>query len=509
MEKLTPEEKKRQLAIEELLGYEGNFLKQLIVIRDVFAKPLLSSSTTIEESRRFTFHDTLFGNYNVLANHHKRMLKAVESTRSADDHYLFPESNLIGDILYHSFDALIDPYVRYVSNHVFAEYLYKLECHKNFAFLQFIEQQESIEKDFRLTLKGLLLSPIVRVAKYDLLFTTIMKNSPEDQRSSFHKLNGLLADLLYKINEATRKSEGEQRLLEIKHGLKLRRSSSLSKSHRISQILPDDAALLYEGSLDLVNRIPPITCKVFLFSTSLLVTRERTNTSDSTSEFTLLDKAIPLHMLKLGSANRNSLNSASQPTIFSSIRHQISSGSYHYYQRRWNSDTTGKTTTTISDNVSVPSDDDGSSTYSGGAYTMSGLKLRHRIKNIKKRMRNGKTTSLSYKKSNSHSPSSPTLHKQQQTTATRVTSPHIMRPRVLQFYHLANPTQTYLFDCPSTDERLVWKNKIKSVLPNPDDGPFVLQYLVTIDNYSTLKNVNGRYAIGCGTIWCTLPFSKF
>lgn len=517
------------------------------MIRDVYAKPLLLSTTTIEESRRITFHDTLFGNYHVLANGHQRIIRELESTRhDATHHHLFPDSLIIGNILSKHFKKLIDPYIRYVSNHVFAEYLYKLECHRNMAFFHFITEQESLEKDFRFPLKSLLLAPIARIGKYKPLLNTIIKNSLEEDRVSLCQLDTLVSDILQKINGAAEKALVEQRLLEIRHGLKLRRSTSLNNSnnnnnnhrHRLSQILPDDVHLVHEGTMELRNRLPPTTCQVFLFSNALMITREKINATDSTSEFTLLDKPIPLHMLRIGGGGRrkrrgggrqrsdgsyssnsssssgsflvNSSSSSSQP-----ILRQLSYPGKQ--QRRWNSES-GKSLSTVtrltSDTSSLRSaseeEDDDEENVVEEIYTISGLKLRHRIKSIKKRMRRRVTTS--------DITTSNTTNTTTTTSTTSVTVPllspsssftkHVMRPRILQIHHLADPTLTFMFECASTNDRLEWKNKIKSLLPNPDHGPFGLATLVRNSNYSTFRNVNGRYAIGCGTIWCSLPFSK-
>ncbi|KAG2196867.1 hypothetical protein INT47_011387 [Mucor saturninus] len=511
LEDLTAQEKKRQLAIEELVSYEENFLKQLFVIRDVFARPLLSSLDIIEEARRFPFHDTLFGNYHVLANLHRKMLRDLEGTRDKST-FLFPDSRCIGDLLLKHFKKFTDPYIRYASNHVFAEYQYKLEWDKNTAFVAFIEQQESIEKDFRLPLKDLLVTPIIRITKYVLLFTTILKNSPLlEHHASFLEISLFLPDLLHKINEAIRNAQSEQRLMEIKYALRVRRLSIPSQKHRISQILPDDAVLIFEGSLELINRIPPIMCQLFLFSNALFITREKSST-ENRLEYTLIDKAIPLYMLKLGhgtsrlssrSKTSTSSTSSQQSTIFSSIRHQLSSGSYHH-QRPFNEQVTP-------DAMSVRSDD-GSSTYSA-IYTISGLKLRHRIRTIKQRIKRKNKTSAYTAKSMmapASSSSSPTV--------IRVASPRgtgggggggggVIRPRLLQISHLADPNLTYLFECDSADIKLAWKNKIKSILPNPDLGPFELELICSKPNCSALRSVEGRFATGCGTIWCSLPFT--
>lgn len=468
----------------------------MIVIRDVFARPLLSSLTTIEEERRFPFHDTLFGNYHVLANLHKKMLRDLEATRDKNDN-LFPDSKLIGDLLLKHFRKFTDPYIRYASNHVFAEYQYKLEWNKNMDFVSFIQQQESTEKDFRLPLKDLLVTPIIRITKYVLLFSTILKNSPNNHHASFQEMNSFLPDLLHKINEAIRNAQAEQRLMEIKYALRVRRLSIPSQQHRISQILPDDAILIFEGSLELINRIPPIICQLFLFSNALFITREKSSTENRV-EYTLIDKAIPLFMLKIGHGassslssrlkNRTSSTSSQQSTILSSIRHQLSSGSYQHTVTRG---------PVNPDAISIRSDD-GSSTYSA-IYTISGLKLRHRIRTIKQRIKRKNKTSAYTKSSLIVQPPAP----------SRTASPRgVVRPRLLQISHLADPNLTYLFECDSADIKLTWKNKIKSILPNPDLCPFELEPICSTPNCSSLRSVNGRFATGCGTIWCSLPFSK-
>lgn len=450
----------------------------------------------------------------------------MESTRDLTNHHLFPDSNRLGQILLIHFKHLIDPYIRYASNHVAAETLYRLESDRNPAFVSFIEHQEALEKDFRLTLKGLLLSPIVRMAKYHSLFSTILNNSPPEHRHAFLEINCLLDDILDKINEAIRNAEADQRLSEIKRGLKPRRISSLRSKNRLSQIVPDDATLIYEGTLELVNRLPPITCQVFLFSNALLITREK-STAENGLEYTLLDKSIPLHMLKLGSnsfssKSRNSNASSQQFNIISSIRRQLSStsASFQFDRRRCNSENMTRPINTFhqdtmdsQDTISIKSDDGSSSTYSG-IYTISGLKLRHRIRSMKQRIKrkNKVTYPATANASNRHSlpihlqPSSNTTL----NPNTRIASPRgIIRPRLLQLSYLADPALTYLFECPDADTKLVWKNKIKSMLPKQDQGPFALDNICSSSHCSTLQSVDGKFLISCGTIWCLLPFSEY
>lgn len=513
---MKPTEKKRQLAIEELENYENNFLKQLVVIRDIFARPLLLSQTTIEESRRYSFHDTLFGNYHILANHHKKFVRELDSLRDVNNYNLFPDSITIGGLLYKHFSKIVDPYIRYVSNHVFAKYQYNMEYSKNLSFVRFIEEQEAIEKDFRIPLKGLLISPIVRMAKYDLLFNTILKNSEQDERDNLIKTISLLGDILHKINEATRKAEAEQRLMEIKFRLRVKRPS-IRYQHRLQQVLPDDVGLLFEGTVYLTKPppLPSTVCQLFLFTNVLIITRKRT-TADGDVEFILIDKPIPIYMLKIGkaSAYRSKITSHRQSSLLSSIKKQY----YHQHYRSHSDNSSNRFVTMTTAMETNVQSDEGSSIYSD-VYTISGLKIRHRIKTMKQRIRKKSKSPSAYHattpttpttsattntSSNFNMPSS--LLQKSATYPSRTDSPHILRSRLLQIYHIADPNLNYLFECPTTENRLMWKNKIKAVLPDPNDGPFGLELICRNLNCSQLQSVNGRYATGCGTIWCSLPF---
>lgn len=508
------------------------------MIRDVYARPLLSSQTIIEESRRYSFHDTLFGNYHILANHHKKILRDLESTRDISHHNLFPDSNTIGQLLLKHFTRLKDPYIHYVTNHVFAKYQYTTEFNKNVSFANFIEHQEALERDFRMPLKGLLISPIVRMAKYDLLFNTILKNSEQDQRDILIELIALLVDILHNINEAIRNAEAEQRLIEIKFGLRVRRPSMRYESD-LQQILPDDATLLYEGTVDLCKPppLPTIPCQLLLFKNALFITRKR-YIADGEEEYLLVDRPISLHMLRIGKISRSWRVPTRQPAnILSSIRRQISGSGTYYHHRRCNSENNRVSTTASAmaqeatmadDGISIHSDDGSSSTYSA-VYTLSGLKIRHRIRTIKKRIRQKNKTVPTFR-SNTSSNIGNTIKKKNSNTSTfidspasnmispllkksasypsRVDSPRIIRSRLLQISNMADPNLTYLFECPNVDSRLLWKKKIRSALPDPDLGPFGLETICRSANYTSLQSVNGWYITGCGTIWCSLPFSK-
>ncbi|RCI00398.1 hypothetical protein CU098_001288, partial [Rhizopus stolonifer] len=336
----------------------------------------------------------------------------------------------------------------------------------------------------------------------------------EEEQTCLIQLIDLARNIVHTINEATRQAEAEQRLTQIKVGLRVRRPSIRRHSSRVPQIVPDDATLLFEGQVDLIKAppIPPAQCQLFLFSNALVITRKR-NTPDGEEEYTLVDRPIPLHMLHMEKVSRlSSLRTVyQQASILSSIRRQFShSGSYgsthsrrRRFHRRWSSNRQA-----VSDVISVPSDD--SLSISLTIHTISGLKIRHRIKTIQQKIKRttSKTVPLPEKSASfsfNRNQTTPLLQKSA-TYPSRANSPHMMRSRLLQISHMADPNLHYVFECPSVENRLSWTSKIRSVLPNPSYEPFALEALCATSNYSSLHSVNGKYATGCGTIWCSLSF---
>ncbi|KAI7904423.1 uncharacterized protein BX663DRAFT_504996 [Cokeromyces recurvatus] len=520
---LPSRERKRQLAIEELIHYEENFLKQLAVIHNVYEQPLIMSKVTIEESRKYSFHDILFGNYHILASYHKKMLKELQSIKESHKYTLFPDSITLGNVLLKHFSKFKDIYIRYVSNYIAAKYQYSLEYKNNIAFACFIKQQEAVEKEFRIPLKDLLISPIIRLPKYDLLLSTILKYSEEDQDKTLIQTIALLTDILHKINEATRIAETEQRLEEIKASLVIKRRPSIKYQNKLQQIISDDVTLIFEGTVNLIRSPPilPTTCQLFLFNDSLLITRKRTMLNGK-EEYVLIDKPIPIHMLKIENISKRTISMRQQGNVLSSIRRQLSG---NQQLRRYNSDSTGLKVlpkATIdreqqkedisfgnhNDTLNMESDD--SSPIYSDVYTLSGLKLRHRIRVIKQRIsKKNKEANSTFNNSNSHiknTTSSPLLQKSASYPFSKDASCVIVKSRLLQISHMAYPGSNYLFECPTLDNRLKWKKAITSILPNPNFEPFSLKLLCSTSNYSSFQSINGMYATGCGTIWCTLPF---
>lgn len=383
------------MTIEAFLNNEQRYLNQLISIRNSFSLPLLSQNT-IEPSRRSSFHDTLFGNYQLITTLHENIIQDLITEITGQNHILFnPSSTHLGDLIYSNIVTWKEPYLRYASNYAFATYYYTLEYNRNTAFARLMDDQQQQDNDNNVPLIDLLGLPITYIPTCLELLKAI---STYD--FSIDRCVVFMTDLLQSMQEANRVATAEQRLLEI-------RQSQPSA--------PDD--LVYEGAADLVvsshKNKPILRCHLMLFTHALWITRQITNVHGET-EYVLVDQPIPVAMLRV-------IVSQQQQTF----------------------------------NMDDQSDEGSISTaYSS---SISGLRIRHRIRRIKQRI---------------HHPAKKTHHKL--GAVTRHTLPPSFSSsdsRWLQIGHIADPHIVYTFSCMN---RLEWLKKIKSVIPDPEAGPFQL-----------------------------------
>lgn len=470
---------------------EQGYLKQFNFVRENFAIPLLESQTTIEQDRRYQFHSSLFRNYLLLSSFHLEFHQKLEAIREPGT-FLFP--NEIADIILQHVKLLEEPYIRYATNHVFAIHNFKMECNKNVAFANFVTEQQNINKDFRLPLTNYLLVPTQKLGKYRLLLTTLLKYL-EDQEEChiLLEIDQLLNSILHKMNEATRDAEAEQRLYDIKLGLRVANRRTTSTTFKFPHhLLSENATLLLEASLTYWTKlsIATSTCHIFLFSDKFFITRTKILDSGMT-EYTLIERAIPIAMLQFSPKSRSRILTQ-QGTFLSSLRHQLGS------------------TSNYPSHIPSPTSlsDDASSTYST-VRTISGLRIRHRFRRMKNSIKRHSSVSVGPSKHLYGKKGLDKLQQQQDMVPQRMASPHVVRSKHFQIYHKAYPDLSYHFECNTAEDRQQWRSMIKSVLATPNNGPFDLRGICSVPNGSNLPKVNGRYPTGCGTIWCTLPFSEF
>lgn len=407
----------------------------------------------------------------------------------------------IGATILRQVSRFMEPYVVYAANHVKAAYVVSVEARRNYQFHRFLETQDASELTRRLGLRHYLTLPTLRIGKYRLLIKAIYKHTTdESDQLALGAALAELCDVLARMNDATRRSEIEKRLLQIASSLTIPQHVPTS----MKQILPSHASLIREGRLFLARSAHSFTvtpCHLFLFSHMLVVTRP--HNSDIQETYVVVGQPIPLHMLHVYSPS-------SPRSLARRLSSRIASSPQQSLGRK--------------DSSSNSSD-----------HTFTGLYIRARLRRFRQSLRRNPQTvpvlnndqdTLPSPRSLTQRPASPALINKRRpafrsmtpdNSASSSSSSSIRlathRFRTLKITHLGNPECSFHLACSTLEERDRWYEWLASVsLPLQENGPFQLQTICEVLTGSSRQSINvggsTMFPTGCGRIWCTLPFGK-
>ncbi|KAI7872023.1 hypothetical protein BDF14DRAFT_1755396 [Spinellus fusiger] len=454
---LSTMEFKLQAAIAELLMSEEQYIHDLSVLHTIYAEPILQDTSCIEDIRKQKFHNIVFSNYLIISEMHQQ-LKIDLACQWDQDSGLFKDR--VGSILHQHISTYIEPYLLYASFYPRGAYVVTSETHRNSAFAEFIQQQDGQECTRRLGLRHYLTLPTLRIGRVRLLIEAVLKYTQiEEERESIEAALKLLCSLLSQMNEVSRQSAKETRLLQIVSSL------SIPYHYHLSQCLPHHPVLLHEGPLHLTRIGRTFTntpSYVFVFAHGLLITSRHVY-PNGYEEFILLSRPVPFLMLHVD-ALEDSLRRRLSLRAARPVLHLLSSLKHPLIESK-----------------------KGSSPLS-------------RIEQSIKRKKANSLLSVSsrLKRLSIELP-------EDLSSTTKLVRPS----RRLTFRHLGYLDETLHFVCSSVQEKLEWQKHLQF---NPSSsGPFVLDLLCDVPLIcSQPRRVSGLYRIpmGYGRIRSTLPFER-
>lgn len=162
-------------------------------------------------------------------------------------------------------------------------------------FLQDVEKKAECRK---LPFRHFLVLPVIRLQRYPLLLSAILKRTPEDHpdHAFLTECDGKLRSIAATMDEETAASEKRLRLQQIHDTLRCK-PSEIELVHQL-RILEPGRQLLYEGALTRRSNtgVETINLWVFLFDNYFLMTKPKNN------EYHLSKRPIPLELLHVADA---------------------------------------------------------------------------------------------------------------------------------------------------------------------------------------------------------------
>lgn len=300
----TPiKEIKRQEAMCELIYTEEDYVRDLNLLDDLFAKPLLTAQC-IEPERRASFCSQVFGNYLTITELHRQMYRELRDhqlTSLEDGGFV----DALGNILLKYVDQFMQAYTDYAQHFIFAEYTAKQEMAHNMLFQNFIREKEKQAEMRKLPFRHFIILPITRLQRYPLLLDAIYKKTDDDVPEKQK-----LAQCIECVTKVAK--EMDRLMLDAKQALRIRQIHDMIRFKpgydKVDlDLLNPCRKLVYEGPLKRRSSnliVDSVELHVFLFDHMLVMTKPAKKLQ-TIEAFTVSKKPIPLNLLMVEDVAEN------------------------------------------------------------------------------------------------------------------------------------------------------------------------------------------------------------
>ncbi|XP_033196749.1 rho guanine nucleotide exchange factor 2 isoform X2 [Bombus vancouverensis nearcticus] len=273
--RLSNAEKKRQEVINELFHTERSHVRALRVLSHVFHKPLLESQVLPLDQIQL-----LFSNLDEMLTIHSRFNQTMKRKKKEN-----PCVGDVGDLLLEMFDGENGEAFERAASTYCAKQQVALDAlrdrrRKDPKLNSFLNEIEANPLCRRLQLKDHILTGMLRLTKYPLLFENLAKFTPESnekERAAVLRSLDRSKEILSCVNQAVREAEDYQRLAEIQRTID--RSAFDKFDHPTVQEFKNlditKRKLIYEGPLQWrrteQNRAKPVDLHVVLLDDTILL----------------------------------------------------------------------------------------------------------------------------------------------------------------------------------------------------------------------------------------------
>ncbi|KAL0083844.1 CNH domain-containing protein [Phycomyces blakesleeanus] len=289
-EATSPEERKRQELIFELIYTEEDFVKDLRYVQNSWVKPLIKEDIIPDEERE-NFVQEVFWNLSDIEKVNGPFSDALKSLQEKN-----PVVGNIGDVLL-THVCQFDPFVVYGSHQVIGKFYFELEKKRNPVFLQFVQETERKPESRRLELNGYLTKPTTRLGRYNLLLREILKRTPEGSpdKETIPQVMEIITRFLVQLNSETGKAENRFNLEQISERLTFK---SLSDKVDL-KLLTEGRRVAMKGRMKRKGNSTSDASDLQLFLFDHYLVFAKVKMENHVEHYTVHLKPIPLELLSI------------------------------------------------------------------------------------------------------------------------------------------------------------------------------------------------------------------
>ncbi|KAL7884324.1 hypothetical protein AOLI_G00070940 [Acnodon oligacanthus] len=282
LETITPEERKRQEAMFEIMTSEYSYQHSLSILVRHF-----KGSEALRKTMTTTEHHHLFSNISVIQQVSKRFFDDLERR-----HQLNPVIQDISDIVQDHATNHFEPYIVYCSNETFQQRTLQKLLASNTAFKEVLKQIECSPECGGLPMISFLILPMQRVTRLPLLTDTICQKTTKQTPQYYAARWALkaISKLVKSCNDGARRMERTEQMYTIQKQMEFGKIKPFP-------LVSSSRWLLKRGELAICLEELGIFWKafshksyyLFLFNDVLIVTRKKRQESYVVCDYATLE----------------------------------------------------------------------------------------------------------------------------------------------------------------------------------------------------------------------------
>ncbi|XP_065552864.1 rho guanine nucleotide exchange factor 16 isoform X3 [Lathamus discolor] len=280
---VSPEERKRQEAMFEIITSEYSYMHSLSVLVCHFMR-----SEELKETMTQTEHHHLFSNISDILTVSTRFFEDLE--KRYQEHLLIPD---ISDIVEEHASNHFSPYISYCSNEVYQQRTLQRLLATNPLFKETLKQIERKPECGGLPMISFLILPMQRVTRLPLLLDTVCQKTKACTAAYGAATRALkaISKLVKNCNEGARAMERTEQMYTLQKQLEFGKrkpfplisaSRWLLKRGELYLLLSEEAGIFRRGA----GRL----CYLFSFNDVLIITKKKSEESYAVLNYATLDQ---------------------------------------------------------------------------------------------------------------------------------------------------------------------------------------------------------------------------
>ncbi|XP_052459511.1 rho guanine nucleotide exchange factor 16 [Carassius gibelio] len=283
LDHISPEERKRQEAIFEILTSEYSYLHSLSILVAHF-----KDSADLKKTMTATEHHHLFSNISVIQDVSKRFFEDLDMR-----HQVHPVIRDISDIVNKYATQHFEPYIVYCSNETFQQRTLQKLLSSNSAFRDTLKEIEGSEACGGLPMISFLILPMQRITRLPLLLDTICQKTPKESAEYFAACWAFkaISKLVKQCNDGARRMERTEQMYTIQKQMEFGKIKPFPLVSSSRWLKKSGELALYTDDLSIFRKAFVFkSYYLFLFNDVLIVTKKKSEESYVVLDYATVDK---------------------------------------------------------------------------------------------------------------------------------------------------------------------------------------------------------------------------